>query len=132
MTKVSAKVKWVRIAPRKLSRVVALVRGKLALEALDLLKFMPQKGARILEKVIKSAVANAKNNYKLTESTLVVCEAYVNKGITMRRWQARARGRVFPINKRTSHLTVWVSQSEKIKNPPKSRQESGRRKKEAA
>jgi len=132
MTKVSAKVKWVRIAPRKLSRVVALVRGKLALEALDLLKFMPQKGARILEKVIKSAVANAKNNYKLTESTLVVWEAYVNKGITMRRWQARARGRVFPINKRTSHLTVWVSQSEKIKNPPKSRQESGRRKKEAA
>ena len=97
------------------------------------LKFMPQKGARILERVVKSAVANAKNNYKLEESNLVVCEAYVNKGITMRRWQARARGRVFPINKRTSHLTVWVMErAKKDVNLAKSRPESGRRKKEAA
>ncbi len=109
MTKTKAQAKWVRIAPRKLKRVVDLVRGKPALEALGLLRFMPQKGAKILEKVLKSAVANAKNNDKLEEEKLVVSEVYVNKGITMRRWQARARGRVNPINKRTSHLTVYVS-----------------------
>ncbi len=109
MTKVKAQVKWVKISPRKLGRVLELVRGKLAAEALQVLRFMPQKGARILEKVIKSAMANAKNNYKLAEEKLVVSEAYVNKGIIMRRWQPRARGRAFPILKRTSHLTVWVS-----------------------
>jgi large subunit ribosomal protein L22 len=109
MTKVKAQVKWVRIAPRKLGRVTELVRGKPAVEALALLRFMPQKGARILENVLKSAVANARNNYKLTEQNLVITEAYVNKGITMRRWQAKARGRIHPLQKRTSHLTVWLS-----------------------
>lgn len=109
MIKVKAQAKWVKISPRKLGRVVEFVRGKLAAEALQVLRFMPQKGARILEKVIKSAMANAKNNYKLAEEKLVVSEAYVNKGIIMRRLQPRARGRAFPILKRTSHLTVWVS-----------------------
>ena len=109
MMKVKAQARWVRIGPRKLARVLDTVRGKLALEALDILKFMPQKGARVLEKVIKSAVANAKNNYKLEETNLVLSEAFVNKAIILRRFQARARGRVFPINKRTSHLTVWLS-----------------------
>ena len=109
MTKVKAQAKWIRISPRKLGRVVELVRGKLAVEALQFLKFMPQKGARILEKVIKAAMANAKNNYKLDEGNLVISEAYANKGITMRRWQPRARGRINPINKRSSHVTVWVS-----------------------
>ena len=112
MTKAKAQVKWVRISPRKLARVVDVVRGKLALRALDVLKFMPQKGARILEKVVKSAVANARNNYKMDENKLIISEAFVNKGITMKRWQARARGRAFPIFKRTSHLTVWVSAKE--------------------
>jgi large subunit ribosomal protein L22 len=109
MTKVKAQAKWVKISPRKLGRVLELVRGKLAVEALRWLNFMPQKGARILEKVVKSALANAKNNYKLAEGDLIITEAYVNKGITMRRWQPRARGRINPINKRTSHVTVWVS-----------------------
>jgi large subunit ribosomal protein L22 len=112
MTKVKAQAKWVRIAPRKLGRVTELVRGKPAVEALALLRFMPQKGARILENVLKSAVANAKNNYKLIEENLVITEAYVNKGITMRRWQAKARGRIHPLQKRTSHLTVWLSSPE--------------------
>jgi large subunit ribosomal protein L22 len=112
MTKVKAQSKWVRVGPRKLARVVELVRGKLVIEALRLLKFMPQKGARVLEKTIRSAAANARNNYRLAEEGMVVSEAFVNKGVTMRRWQARARGRVFPINKRTSHLTVWVTAQE--------------------
>ncbi|MDD5382190.1 MAG: 50S ribosomal protein L22 [Candidatus Margulisbacteria bacterium] len=113
--KIIAQAKWVKIAPRKLGRVAEVVRGKLALEALQLLKFMPQKGARILEKVIKSAVANAKNNYKLAEESLIVNQTFVNKGITMKRWQPRARGRIFPIFKRTSHVTVWLGQKESSK-----------------
>lgn len=112
MTKVKAQARWVKISPRKLARVVETVRGKSALEALNILKFMPQKGARILEKVVQSALANAKNNYKLKEENLIVHEAYVNQGITMKRWQPRARGRAFPIHKRTSHLTVWVQPRE--------------------
>ncbi len=120
MTKAKAQAKWVRISPRKLARVLEVVRGELALRALEILKFMPQKGARILEKVVKSAVANAKNNYKLEEGNLVISEAFVNKGITMKRWQARARGRAFPIFKRTSHVTVWVSpMPESVKKTPK-------------
>ena len=109
MTKVKAQSRWIRIAPRKLMRVVDTIRGKQAVVALQQLHFMPQKGAAILAKVLKSAVANAKNNYKLAEEQLIVSEAYVNKGIVMRRYQAKARGRMHPINKRTSHLTVWVS-----------------------
>lgn len=112
MTKAKAQAKWVRISPRKLGRVVEVVRGEFALRALEMLKFMPQKGARILEKVVKSAIANAKNNYKMDEDKLVITEAFVNKGITMKRWQARARGRAFPIFKRSSHVTVWLSAKE--------------------
>jgi large subunit ribosomal protein L22 len=116
MTEVKAKAKWVRIGPRKLGRVVKLVRGVPALEALKMLKFMPQKGARILEKVVKSAVANAKKNHALAENDLVISQAYVNKGIIMKRWQPRARGRVFSIYKRTSHLTVCVKpKAEQVK-----------------
>jgi len=112
MTKVIAKSKWAKVGSRKVDRVIKLIRGKLAQEALAMLKFMPQKGARMLEKVIKSAVANAKNNYKMKEDELIICEAYVNKGVTTRRWQPRARGRIFPINKRTSHITVCVDSKE--------------------
>lgn len=120
MTRVKAQAKWVRISPRKLARVVELVRGRPALEALTALKFMPQKGARILEKVIKSAVANARNNYKLEEADLLICEAFANQGLTMKRWQPRARGRAFPIKKRSSHITVWVSpKQEAVPKKPK-------------
>ena len=97
---------------RKLSRVIELIRGKSAREALTLLKFLPQKGARIVEKVLKSAMANAKNNFKLDENSLMVQEAYANKGVIMRRFQPRARGRAFPIKKKTSHVTVCLSSVE--------------------
>lgn len=113
MTKVKAQAKWVRIAPRKLARVVEIVRGKMALEALEILKFMPQKGAKILLKALTSAVANARNNYKLAEELLLINEVFVNKGITMRRWQPKARGRIHPIKKQNSHLTVWLEPVER-------------------
>lgn len=110
MTNIKARVKWVKSSPRKIQRVLDLVRGKSAAEAAALLKFMPQKGARIVEKVLKSAVANAKNNYKLNEAKLVVSECYANKGIVMKRWQPRARGRAFPIKKRSAHVTVCLEE----------------------
>lgn len=115
MTAVKSQAKWLKIAPRKLGRVAKLLRGKLAAEALGMLALMPQKGARFLEKTVKSAVANAKNNYKLKEENLIVAEAFVNKGVTLKRMQPRAKGRAFPIQKRTSHLTVWVRSPEKTK-----------------
>jgi len=112
MRKIKAKSKWVRSSPRKIQRVAELIRGKSASEAMTILKFMPQKGARVLEKVLKSAIANAKNNYKLNEATLVVDEAFATKGVTMKRFQPRARGRAFPIKKRSSHVTVNLINSE--------------------
>ena len=112
MAIIKAKSKWVKSSDRKLSRVIELIRGKSAREALTLLKFLPQKGARIVEKVLKSAMANAKNNFKLDENSLMVQEAYANKGVIMRRFQPRARGRAFPIKKKTSHVTVCLSAME--------------------
>jgi large subunit ribosomal protein L22 len=110
MTEIKAKAKWVRSSPRKIKRVIDAVSGKSPHEVLAVLRFMPHKGARILEKVIKSALANAKNNYKLDEAGLKIKEMYVNKGIIMKRWQPRARGRAFPIKKRTAHVTVVLGE----------------------
>jgi large subunit ribosomal protein L22 len=108
MTIVKARVKYTKSSDRKLARVLDLLRGKSAREAMTLLKFLPQKGARIIEKVLKSAIANAKNNFKLAEEKLVISECYANKGFVMKRWQPRARGRAFPIKKRTAHVTVCL------------------------
>ena len=110
MTAVKARAKWVKSSPRKIQRVMDLVRGKSAGEALVILKFMPQKAARILEKVIKAAVANARNNYKMNEAGLMISEVYANKGTIMKRFQPRAKGRAFPIKKQTSHVTVCLSE----------------------
>jgi len=109
MTIVKAKVKWAKSSPRKIQRVLDLVRGKKAAEAIVILKFLPQKGARIIEKTLKSAIANAKNNKKLNEADLLISECYANKGIDMKRFQPRAKGRAFSIKKRTAHLTICLS-----------------------
>ncbi|MBU0501785.1 MAG: 50S ribosomal protein L22 [bacterium] len=110
MTKVKAKFKSVRISPRKLSRVAAIIRGKFVLEAIALLRFMPQKGAKVLAELIKSAKANATHNYKLNEQSLKIESIFVNQGFIMKRWQARAKGRVGSIYKRSSHVTIWVKE----------------------
>ncbi|MCX5725847.1 MAG: 50S ribosomal protein L22 [Candidatus Saganbacteria bacterium] len=107
---VKASAKWLRISPRKVRKVLALLRKKPVNEALTMLKFMPQKGARILEKVIKSAKANATKNYKLDETKLIVHTAYVDGGPVMKRSQPRSRGRAYPILKRASHVTIFVSE----------------------
>lgn len=88
-----------------------MIRRKPAGQALTLLKFMPHKTARIIEKVIKSAVANAKHNYKMNPDKLVISQIFADGATIMRRIRPRARGRAFPIRKRSAHVTVFVEEA---------------------
>ena len=99
----------IRIAPRKARLVVDLIRGKSVDEALAILRYTPRAASPIVEKVLKSAVANAEHNYNMDTANLVVDQAYVDEGPTMKRYRARAKGRATQINKRTSYITVVVS-----------------------
>lgn len=106
MTKAIAK--FIRMSPRKLRRVVNIIRGKDAISARTVLKFMPYSAAKVVEKVLNSAVANAKENNSLNPDELRIAKACVDQSTTMRRWRAMSRGRGFPILKRTSHVTIEV------------------------
>ena len=112
ITTAKAVAKTVRIAPRKARLVVELIKGKTVAEALAILQFTPRAGSPIVAKVLKSAIANAEHNYDLDAQNLVVSEAYVNEGPTLKRFRPRAKGSASPIDKRTSHITVVVSQIE--------------------
>jgi len=101
-----AEAKFVRISPRKVRLVMDQVRGKRVEEALGLLSFAPQKGARVLKKLLDSAVANAEQNSGIDVDTLYVKRVYANEGPTLKRFRPRALGRATRIRKRTSHLTV--------------------------
>jgi large subunit ribosomal protein L22 len=103
-----AQVRYLRVTPMKARRVVDLVRGMKADEALTLLRFAPQAASEPVYKLVASAVANAENNYRLDPATLWVREAYVDEGPTLKRFRPRAQGRAARINKRTSHITVVV------------------------
>ena len=109
ITSAKATAKTVRIPARKARLVIDLIRGKNVADAMGILKFTPRSGARLIEKVLKSAVANAENNFDLDVEDLYVSEAFVNEGPTMKRFRPRAKGSASPINKRTSHITVVVS-----------------------
>ncbi|WP_409290985.1 50S ribosomal protein L22 [Peribacillus sp. SCS-26] len=100
----------VRIAPRKVRLVVDLIRGKQIGEAVAILRHTPKAASPVVEKVLKSAVANAEHNYEMDINNLVVSEAYVNEGPTMKRFRPRAMGRASAINKRTSHITIVLSE----------------------
>ncbi|KAB7666144.1 MULTISPECIES: 50S ribosomal protein L22 [Bacillaceae] len=100
----------VRIAPRKARLVVDLIRGKQVGEAVAILKLTPKAASPIVEKVLKSAIANAEHNYEMDINNLVVEQAYVNEGPTLKRFRPRAMGRASQINKRTSHITIVVSE----------------------
>ncbi len=102
-------VKYVRMSPLKVRRVLDLIRGKRALEASTMLNFMPHASAAVLNKILKSAIANAENNHQVPGSRLFISEAYVDQGPTLKRFQPHAQGRAFPIKKRTSHITIVVS-----------------------
>ena len=110
VTSAKATARTVRVSPRKARLIVDLIRGKALGEAISTLKFSTNKAAGIVEKVLMSAVANAENNYDLDIENLVVTEAYVNEGPTMKRFRPRAKGSAAPINKRTSHITVVVTE----------------------
>ena len=105
---VKATARYVRISPRKVRPVVALIKGKAVDEALAVLQFTPNRAARAVAKVVKSAAANAENNLELARDTLRVARAFVDSGPSIRRMQARARGRADIIKKRSSHITVVV------------------------
>ncbi|PLS15545.1 50S ribosomal protein L22 [Peribacillus saganii] len=100
----------VRIAPRKVRLVADLIRGKQVGEAVAILRFTPKAASPVVEKVLKSAVANAEHNYDMDVNNLVITEAYVNEGPTLKRFRPRAMGRASAINKRTSHITIVVSE----------------------
>ena len=113
-----AQARFVRVTPMKARRVVDLIRGKSVPEAVALMRFAPQSASEPVLKVLNSAVANARfaadqTGSAFDETTLVVSSAYVDEGPTMKRFRPRAQGRAGRINKRTSHITVIVSQLEK-------------------
>lgn len=102
--------KYIRIAPRKARVVIDLIRGKNVAEAFAILKFTPKVGADVVNKVLKSAVANAENNFDMNVDNLYVAEAAVNQGPTLKRIHPRSRGQAFKILKRTSHVEIVVKE----------------------
>jgi len=107
-----AVAKDIGISPRKVRTVIDLVRGKKIDEALALLKFAPTPTARAVAKVVKSAVANAENNFQLSPSELKIVKIFADEARTLKRYRPGARGRVNPILKRSSHITVIVAEEE--------------------
>ncbi|SOC39132.1 50S ribosomal protein L22 [Ureibacillus acetophenoni] len=110
MTQAKAIARTVRIAPRKVRLVVDLIRGKQVGEAVAILRHTPKAASPVVEKVLKSAVANAEHNYELDVNNLVISEVFVDEGPTLKRFRPRAQGRASAINKRTSHITLVVSE----------------------
>lgn len=110
--KVRAQAKYVRMSPSKVRLVLDHVRGLPVNEAQVLLDFTERRAAEPVSKVLKSAVANASNNYGFDAEELVVAEAFADEGPTLKRFRPRARGRATPIHKRTSHITIVVSDNE--------------------
>ena len=105
-TAVRAQAKWVRMSPRKARLVADHIRGRSVPEARTILAFTDRRAARAVEKVLSSAVANAEANHGLVGDELIVEAAYVDEGPVIKRWRARARGRVARIRKPTCHITV--------------------------
>ena len=105
-----AVAKYIRITPRKVRIVLDLIRGKNVAEAFAILKFTPKAGADVVEKVLRSAVANAENNFDMDADKLFVKTAYADQGPMLKRIHPRSRGQAFKILKRTSHVTIVVDE----------------------
>jgi large subunit ribosomal protein L22 len=115
-----ASARHVRVSPQKARRVVDLIRGKAATDAITTLQFAPQAASEPVQKVLESAIANARvkadrESVAFDERNLVITAAFVDEGPTMKRFRPRAQGRAGRINKRTSHITVVVTQPENTK-----------------
>ena len=111
--KVRAVAKDVGIPPRKVRLAIDTVRGKKVDEALTILRLLPSPTGEAVAKVIKSAVANAENNFQMAPSDLRIVDIFANQGHTLKRFRPQARGRASPILKRSSHITVFVAEEEK-------------------
>ena len=114
-----AKVRQIRITPQKARRIVDLIRGKQAVEALAILKFSPQAASEPVYKLVASAMANARvkadaESTHLDDADLFITRAFVDEGTTLKRFQPRAQGRAFRINKRSSHITVVLATPEEL------------------
>lgn len=107
-----AELKYARISARKVKIVADLIRGKSAAEALSIVKFTPKASSEIVEKLLKSAMANAENNHKMDVNKLYVAEIYANQGPTLKRIRAAAKGSAVRIRKRTSHITIVLREKE--------------------
>ena len=105
-----ASLKHARISARKVKIVIDLIRGKDVNEAVAILKFTPKAAAPLVEKLLKSAIANAENNHNMDASKLYVAEIYANQGATMKRIRAATQGRANRIRKRTSHIEVVLKE----------------------
>ena len=112
-TEAKAKALTVRIAPRKTRLIIDLIRGKSVSEARAILANQPQRAARVIEKVLNSATANAVNNFNLNEENLYVKTCYVDEGLVMKRAKMDSRGHVGRNDHKTSHITVIVSERNK-------------------
>jgi len=110
--RVSATAKYLRASTRKTRLVTQAIKGKPVEEAAALLRFMPQKAAVDVARVLKSATANAENNHNLSADDLFVADAIADEGPTIKRYQPRAQGRAFPIHKPMTHITIVVADRE--------------------
>jgi large subunit ribosomal protein L22 len=111
---ISATSKYIRISPTKVNVIIKKIRGKSYRDALQILKFLPQKSGAIVWQTLYSAVSNATNNFDLEKERLIITEAFVNQGPILRRMQPRARGKAFKIEKKISHITIRVAESNSL------------------
>ena len=109
----TAKLRYLRIAPRKVRLVADLIRGKRVAEAQRILHFLPKKGSLPIAKLLKSAAASAKNNHQLDEASLYISKITVDEGPKLKRWRARARGQAYEIQKKTSHINIFLDAIDK-------------------
>jgi large subunit ribosomal protein L22 len=107
---IRAQARYVRMSPRKARLVAEHIRGRSVPEARAVLAFTPKEAAGVLDKILQSAVSNAEANHGIAEDRLYITEAYVDGGPVLKRWRARARGRVARIRKRTCHITVKLTE----------------------
>jgi len=121
---VTAKLRHLRITPRKVRLVADLIRGKRAEEAQNILNFTIKKAASPILKLLRSAIANAKNSFQLDEANLYISKILVDEGQKYKRWRARARGSANQIQKKTSHVTIVLDET-----PKESRLSTGQAKK---
>jgi len=122
-----ARARFVRDSPTKVRRVIELIKGRSAADALAVLRFAPQAASEPVAKVLASAVANAENNLQLDPETLWVKNAYADEGPTLKRIRPRAQGRAYRIRKRTSHITVEVESRPIVAQKAQSKKKAGGR-----